>query len=130
MPFKQHCMGSGMSAAAASSAVGGGNLTITAAGTTQANATLLPMSSLCYVATAANNSGVIIPPGNGSGDLIATGDWFLVYNADANNLLLYPPLGGALNNGTTNASLTIATKTSLMMFSVDGKNFVASGPNT
>lgn len=131
MTFKQHCMGSGLSAAAAGAAIGGVNSAIAGAGTTAATATLLPFSSVVNVATAANNSGVILPPGNGSGDSMEAGDWILVYNGDANTLLLYPPKGGALNGGTvTTGSVSIATKTSLMLFCLDGLNFIASGPNT
>lgn len=130
MTFKQHCMGSGMAAQAAAAAVGGVNTSVVGAGTTQATAALLPFSSVVVVPTAANNSGVILPPGNGTGDSMAAGDWIMVYNGDVNTLLLYPPVGGKLNDGTVNASVSIATKTSLMMFSIDGLKFIASGPNT
>lgn len=131
MTFKQHVMGSGTSAAAASAIVGGVNATVVGAGTTKADATLLPLVSVISVLTAANNSGVILPPGNGSGDGMQPGDYMVIYNADANTLLLYPPLGGSLNNGTVSTgTVSIPTHTSVTAYSVDGLKFIVSGPTT
>jgi hypothetical protein len=124
-------MGSGMSAAAASSAVGGVNTAIAGAGTTRTDATLLPLTSVISVNTAANNSGVILPPGNGTGDGMAAGDYMVIYNGDSNTLLLYPPTGGSLNNGTVSTgTVSIPTHTSVTAYSVDGLKFIVSGPTT
>ncbi len=131
MTFRQHCMGSGMSAAAAGSAVGGVNATVVGAGTTRTDATLLPMVSVISVLTAANNSGVILAPGNGTGDGFGVGDYQVIYNADANTLLLYPPTGGSLNSGTVSTgTVPIPTHTSVTAYSVDGLKFIVSGPTT
>ena len=131
MTFKQHLMGSGIAAGAASAAVGGVNSTTTGAGTTRTDATLLPFASVCWIKTAANNSGVILPPGNGSGDSMAAGDYMTIYNGDSNTLLLYPPTGGKLNDGTASTgTVSIPTHTSVTAISLDGLNFLVSGPTT
>jgi hypothetical protein len=131
MPFKAHVMGSGSSAGAANNIIGGVNTTVVGAGTTAAGATLLPFSSMVCVNTAANNSGVILPPGNGTGDIMQPHDSMIIYNGDANTLLLYPPAGGKLNSGTaTTGTVSIATHTSVTAFSIDGVSFVVQGPNT
>lgn len=131
MTFKAHCTGTGMAAGLAANVIGGVNSTIAGAGTTHSDATLLPFSSICWIKTAANNSGVILPPGNGSGDSMAPHDSIIIYNDDSNTLLLYPPLGGKLNGGTTTTgTVSIPTKTSVTAWSLDGLQFAVSGPTT
>lgn len=131
MSIKQNLMGSGASAGLASSAVGGVNSGSVGAGTTHSDFTLLPLTSVHWIKTAANNSGVGLPPGNGTTDGMAAGDYCTIYNDDANTLLLYPPLGGKLNGGTTTTgTVSIATKTSVTAISLDGLQFIVSGPTT
>lgn len=131
MTIKQHLMGSGAAGALASAAVGGVNGTTSGAGTTRLDAALLPISSFVWVKTAANNSGVILPPGNGTGDSLQAGDYIHVYNGDANTLLLYPPPGGKLNDGTASTgTVSIPTHTTVTAYSLDGLNFAVSGPTT
>jgi hypothetical protein len=131
MPFKAHVMGSGTSAGAAGAILGGVNTASVGAGTTAATATLLPMSSTNIINTAANNSGVILPPGNGTGDGMQPNDSMIIYNGDANTLLLYPPAGESLNSGTvTTGTVSIATHTSVEARSIDGLKFIVLGPNS
>lgn len=131
MPFKRNLMGSGVGTGATNAILGGVNSAIVGAGTTHSDATLLPFSSVIWVKTAANNSGVILPPGNGASDPMQPNDVMVIYNGDANTLLLYPPLGGNLNGGTaTTGTVSIATKTSVEACSLDGVSFIVSGPNT
>lgn len=131
MTIKRNAMGSGVSAAAARALVGGVNTTTAAAGTTHLDATLLPLDSHFWVTTGANNSGLILPPGNGSGDIMAAGDSCIIYNGTSNTLLLYPPLGGKINDGTaTTGTLSMPTHTSTEAVSLDGTNFAVSGPTT
>jgi len=131
MPFKAHVMGSGVSAGAAGAIIGGVTTTVVGAGTDHTNFTLLPFTSVIWVVAAANNSGVGLPPGNGSGDSMQPGDYMDIFNADANTLLLYPPSGGSLNNGTvTTGTVSIATHTGVRAISIDGLKFIVGGPNT
>jgi hypothetical protein len=131
MTIKQHVMGSGGAAALASAVVGGMNTATAGAGTTRTDATLLPLTSNHWISTAANNSGVILPPGNGSGDGMQAGDFMNIYNDSANTLLLYPPAGGQLNGGTVSTgTVSIPTKTSVQAMSLNGLAFSVSGPTT
>ncbi len=131
MTFRAHLTGLGMAPATASAAVGGVNATtIVGAGTDHTNFTLLPFASV-VVCSGANNSGVGLPPGNGSGDGMAAGDYMVIYNSDSNTLLLYPPSGGNLNDGTTTTgTVSIPTHTSVIAYSRDGLKFIVSGPTT
>jgi hypothetical protein len=76
---------------------------VAAAGTTQATATALG-ADINFVTTVGAGSGVILPAMNG-------GDSMEVYNAGANALLLYPPVGGQIKALGTNAGYSIAVAT-------------------
>ncbi len=131
MTIRSNITGLGTAPATASAIVGNVSTTAAGAGTTAADATLLPMVSNHWVTTAANNSGVILPPGNGSGDKMIAGDNMSIYNDSANTLLLYPPTGGQLNGGTVSSgTVSIATKTSVTATSLNGLAFMVSGPTT
>lgn len=130
MTITSNLMGTGAPAALARAIVGGWTTTEVGAGTTQATATLLSRSSNHYIATAANNSGVVLPPGTTATDKLQPGDVMVIFNADVNTLLLYPPLGGKINNGSVNASVSIATVTGVEANCIDGLNFYVAGPST
>lgn len=131
MSIKAHLTALGTPASLAASIVGGVNTTTVGAGTTAAGATLLPFSGNVWIKTAANNSGVILPPGNGTGDGLSAGDYITIYNGDSNTLLLYPPTGGTLNGGTaTTGTVSIPTKTSVDATCLDSLNFIVKGPTT
>lgn len=78
-------------------------VSISAAGTTQATATLL-FSGINWITTAAANSGVILYPGN-------PGTSQTVYNAGANAVKVYPPLAAQINGLAVNAGHLLATNT-------------------
>lgn len=131
MSIKRNVIGSGISPGAASVIIGGVNSDSVGAGTTSADATLLPLLTNHNIRTAANNSGVIIPPGNGTGDGMQPGDQMRVYNGDGNTLLLYPPAGAKLNDGTaTTGTVSCATHTSLEITCLTSTLFAISGPST
>jgi len=131
MTIKSNVMGGGTPALAASAIVGGMNTASVGAGTTRTDATLLPLVSNHWIGTAANNSGVILPPGNGSGDSLQPGDYMRIYNADSNTLLLYPPPLGTLNNGTASTgTVSIPTHTSVEAVCITPTTFWVSGPTT
>lgn len=129
MPIKSHLTGLGMPAALAN-ALTPGPQTTAGAGTTRTDAALLPLGGF-NVVTGANSSGVIIPPGNGSGDSMGAGDSMIVYNSDANTILLYPPPGGQLNAGTASTgTVSIPTHTSVTVTAQTSLLYVVSGPTT
>ena len=74
---------------------------LVAAGTTQATALLLT-TRWAQIATAAANSGVRLPSGVRNSGMVR------VRNDGANSVKVYPPVGGKVNGGTTNASVTVA----------------------
>lgn len=69
--------------------------------------------------TAASNSGARLPLASNPGDQ------FIISNLDANTMLIYPPTGGALNNGTINTgSVSVTTHKSAICTSIDGTNYI------
>ena len=131
MAIKAQLTGSGAAGGLAVAITGVPDTTVSGAGTTHSDCTLLPLKPIIWVKTAANNSGVIIPPGNGSGDGMTPGDSMWVYIGDSNTLLLYPPLLGTLNDGTaTTGTVSIPTKTSVEIICLSSTNYLVSGPTT
>ncbi|HVZ60625.1 MAG TPA: hypothetical protein VG892_07550 [Terriglobales bacterium] len=131
MAITANLTGTGVPPVTASQIIGTVNTGTSGAGTTHADAALLPMQAIHDIETAANNSGVILPPGNGSGASMGPGDSMVIYNGDSNTLLLYPPSGGSLNSGTaTTGTVSIATHTSVTAISIDGSNFIVQGPSS
>lgn len=131
MTIKFNIQHLGMAGQTAASIVGGVNTATAGAGTTRLDAALLPMSSNHWVTVGANNSGLILPPGNGTGDALSAGDYMRVYNDTSNTLLLYPPPGGQLNGGTVSTgTVSIPTKTSVEAVCLNGLAFAVMGPTT
>lgn len=131
MSIKRNLTGSGIAPGAATAILGGVNSDTSGAGTASTDAALLPLVGIHNIRTAANNSGVILPPGNGSGDGMQPGDEMWVYNGDANTLLLYPPAGCKLNDGTaTTGTVSCPTHTTLVVKCLTATLFAVSGPTT
>jgi len=78
-------------------------VSISAAGTTQATATLL-INGISWITTAASGSGVVLFPGN-------PGTSQTVYNAGANAVKVYPSSGAQINGLGTNNAMTLGTNT-------------------
>ena len=70
----------------------------TAAGTTQATATPIT-TSIAYVTSAGVPSGVILPAS------AAAGTYVLIQNVSGTPFQIYPPVGGNLDGGVTNAGV-------------------------
>jgi hypothetical protein len=86
------------------SMIGGVPSTVAAAGTTQGTAALIG-SSLVTVTGASGTNGVILPAG-------MPGDTVTIYSSAATNaLLVYPPVGGAINAAATNAAYSLTAQT-------------------
>jgi hypothetical protein len=104
MTIKANVTGTGNSAAAASAIVGG-VVNVTAAGAGQSTATLLPRASNCFVN--AGTGGVIMPPGVGTTQGLALGDYIRVHNQSGNSINVYPPTGGNIQGAGTNAAFAV-----------------------
>lgn len=131
MAILSNLIGTGVQAYSAAQICGPVSTSAAGAGTTNADATLLPLNDTQFVSTAANNSGVILPPGNGTGTGMQVGDSMFIYNDSANTLLLYAPPLGQLNGQTvTSGSVSIPTKTSVMVKMLSSTKYAVSGPTT
>ena len=84
------------------------NDSITAAGTVQANATLLT-NNINIVSTANVNSGVILP-------VAAAGYRIIVRNNSANTLNVYPNTGANINSGSINIPATLTSAAAVEYF--------------
>lgn len=83
---------------------------LTATGTTQAGALLL-INGIAYIGTAASGSGVALFPGN-------PGTSQTVYNAGANSVKVYPPVGAQINALGTNNAMLLAPNTGCLFQNV------------
>lgn len=93
--------------------------TLTALGTTQANALQIP-ADICKFTTVAAGTGAVLPASN-------PGDGGTVFNGGANALLLYPPVGGKVNALGTNAGYSIAAATPYCdWYCIDALTYIAS----
>lgn len=99
MPLATDLMGAGFSAGQAKAANGQINFTVSAAGTTQATATALK-STNNYVSTVGASAGVILPNASHR-------DSVRIYNAGANPLTIYPPVGSRIYPAATNAGVAL-----------------------
>lgn len=102
MARKQVLMGCGIPALAADHIVGVCTSALTATGSAQTDALLLP-STVCEVTTTAASTGVILPAN------CSTGDSFTVYNIGASTLTVYPPTGESINAIAANSGYSQAT---------------------
>lgn len=127
MTVKKNAMGAGCSAGMANTLIGALTNNLTAVGTTQTNALLLGLGSNNVITVGGSGTGVILPPGNGVGDPLAAGDWVRVANfVSGNAILVYPPLGGKIQNGTLNASFSVGALKTCEFVCIDGLNFFAN----
>ena len=103
MSLQQRITTSGLSAVNAQAIQGTVANGLTALGSTQATALQLT-ADVNYFTTVGAGTGCILPAMN-------AGDTVDVYNKGANALLIYPPVGGAINGLGTNAGYSNATAT-------------------
>lgn len=103
-----------------SRAVLGSLATVSAAGTSQATATLLA-SANNVVATVGAGSGVRLP----ASPTVSANDRLHIANHGANTLAVYPPTGGKLSNNTANVPALLAPNKCADFFCIDGTNYTA-----
>lgn len=91
-------MAAGIPAAAASRiAQDVANTGLTATGTTQANSLALT-----------SRASIFSTVGSGAGCVLGERGTYLIYNGGSNALLVWPPVGSSINNGSANASFSVA----------------------
>lgn len=89
----------------------------TAAGTNQASASKLGNNIFEEFSTVASGTGAVLPSFN------LTPSQVLVSNGGANTLLIYPPLGSTIDNGSANASVSITAGTTKMFWASSPTNW-------
>lgn len=82
---------------------------LTAAGTTQATAYPMQRMTSQWFSTVAAGAGAIIPTG------MAAGEGLRVYNAGANSLTVYPPVGGEINALGANVGISVPSGSSIAL---------------
>jgi len=118
-------MGAGCPALQAQASVGlltTNSNALTATGSTQGTALALP-SDFNVFTTVAASTGAILPV---TGPQCNQADTFIVVNHGANALLVYPPTGGKIANGSTNAGLSVGSNKTAWFLSLGSGNFAAS----
>lgn len=113
-------MGLGMAAQLARNVVGTVDNTLTATGSTSQANSYAVTADISIFTTAAANTGARLPLGSNAGDS------FWIANYDTNTLLIYPPTGGKINNGSSNASANLTTLKSVLCVSIDGTNYACN----
>lgn len=100
----------------------GRQATIAAAGSGQTDATTAG-GSVSIVTAASGANGVIVAKAK------IIGRQRVIYSSAATNaLLVYPPVGGTINNGTINAALSLPARKPVYMIAIDntGLNWIAN----
>jgi hypothetical protein len=90
--------------------------TVAATGSTTADAALLGVVPFQRVTGADATKGVRLQPA-------AIGSQMEIHNDAAAALKLYPPTGGKINGGTTNASVNVAANSPTRIRNIDGTNW-------
>ena len=118
MAIKQKLTGSGAAPQLAQVITGTKTTGITATGSTQGTAQLIS-DDWNVITTAAASTGVLL-----RSDL-SQGDSQVVVNYGANSVTVYPPVGGAINNGSANAGVAVAANGNAIFTCLDSLNFIS-----
>lgn len=110
-------MGAGMPAGAVNMILADVQDSLTATGTDQDTAQKIGAGIVRFT-TVASGTGAILPAG-------AVGDEVMVINAGANALSVYPPVGHAINAGSTNAAISLPTACSIVIKRVSNLLWIA-----
>lgn len=119
MPTQANLMGSGNSALCAQASVGMLTASATATGSNQATALLMP-TDLVVFTTVAASTGTILPA------TALPGDTYVVVNHGASSLSVYPPTGGKVGNGSTNAAFAVGVNKTAYFMNIGANTFSAS----
>ena len=123
MANKMHIGAAGVSPLA-SAAITGGVVTQAVSGSSNTDATLMPIGSFFNVTASSSNQGMIFPPGNGSTQGFGAGDWGGISNNTTNTIKVYPPIGGKINGGTaTTGSVSLTTLQNAIWWCLDGTSY-------
>lgn len=122
MPTLTNLLGSGNSALTAAASLGIPSTSQTAAGSNQGTALALPSDFVVFT-TVGSSTGAILPA---NGPNVNLTDVYIVVNHGANTLSVYPPSGGKVANGTTNAAFSVAATKMAWFYNIGSNNWAAS----
>lgn len=108
MPTLKNLLGVGVAPGQAEFIMGRSTSGLTATGTTQTDALLLP-TTVCEFTTVASGTGTRIPANLDPADKI------YVHNAGANALSVYPPTGELIQSGAVNAAFSVAANKCVLL---------------
>jgi hypothetical protein len=117
MTVTKNLLGSGVAGLTADAITGFPSLAQTATGASQ-GALALPTDFVVYTTSTAAN-GPTLPA------VTASGDSFLVANNTANSINVWPPVGGKIGSGSTDAALAVGAGKTAVFYSLGNGNFVA-----
>lgn len=117
MPFGSQ-LNASLGSQGALAVLGDLNAAVVAAGTTQATATAIGTVN-SIVTTTGFKAGVRLPVT----PTVSANDRLHIANFGANDLAVYPPSGGKLNNNTANVPLILAQKKSADFFCINGTDY-------
>lgn len=92
--------------------------TVASAGSVQGDAAALPVAGFVNVTGADTAKGVILPASTAGTEIV-------IYNNSASALKVYPPSGGTIGAGASNAAATIGARVTYRAVCVDGTNWTA-----
>lgn len=122
MPTLTNYLGTGNSPATAQASLGFLTNGLTATGSSQGTALALP-SDFSVFTTVAASTGAILPA---SSTQVNPTDVYFVVNHGANSLTVYPPTGGKVGNGSTNAGFAVAANKMATFVSLGSDIWAAS----
>lgn len=114
--IRANMLHAGLSPLATREVAGNGQYGQTAAGTNSATAFPLLTQQTEFTTTGSGTGARL------RGDL-GPGESQLVFNGGSNALLVYPPTGGKINAGTTDAGFSVGVGKSAEFFCLDNLNF-------
>lgn len=122
MPTQANLVGSGCPPLQARSSMGFPSVNLTAAGTTQGTALLLPTDFNVF-STVATSSGAILPA---TGFQVQVTDTIIVVNHGANALSVYPPVGGTIGVAAANTAFSVPSGKTAWFLVVNTNAYAAS----
>ena len=124
MPTLNNLLGSGNSPLTCQASLGIPSTGLTATGNSQGTALAAPSDFMVFTTVAAS-TGVILPATVPTGPVNIT-DSYVVVNHGANTLSVYPPSGGKVGTGSTNAAFSVASGKTAWFLNIGSNNWAAS----
>jgi hypothetical protein len=117
MPLLKNLVGVGMAGVVAQNVAGTVTSSLTATGSTSQANSLLITDAINNVTAGAAATGVRLPSGE-------AGDSMVIGNSKTDTLFVYPPVGGKINGGTTDAKIDVLTVNAAICVCINGLDWI------